>query len=174
MGSLKSGSRVNTLSARFRHYNIKLLLFSTQVFRYVSNVVRQNTTNLIVGSPFPNRKELNKIAEEFGDVFGGPNQFLKIYALCTPERYDFMHCDLQANPPLAYHCFDYVVAEGDKIVVGGGNSVDIPEDVFSATTKSSDVGNGSSSAKLRSSLERGQRSLLVRQDLFAIKGLWYI
>ena len=73
------------------------------------------------------------------------NVHLKIYALCTPERYDFMHCDLQANPPLAYHCFDYVVAEGDKIVVGGGNSVDIPEDVFSATTKSSDVGNGSSS-----------------------------
>ena len=51
-------------------------------------------------------------------MFGGPNQFLKIYALCTPERYDFMHCDLQANPPLAYHCFDYVVAEGDKIVAG--------------------------------------------------------
>ena len=70
-----------------------------------------------------------------------------MYALCTPERYDFMHCDLQANPPLAYHCFDYVVAEGDKIVVGGGNSVDIPDDVFSATSKSSDVGNGSSSAK---------------------------
>ena len=64
LGSLKSGSLVNTLSARFRHYNIKLLLFSTQVFRYVSNVVRQNTTDLIVGSPFPNRKELLKIAEE--------------------------------------------------------------------------------------------------------------
>jgi hypothetical protein len=60
--SLKSGSLVNTLSARFRHYNIKLLLFSTQVFRYVSNVVRQNCTDLIVGSPFPNRKELLKIA----------------------------------------------------------------------------------------------------------------
>ena len=142
LGSLKAGSRVNTLSARFRHYNIKLLLFSTQVFRYVSNIVRQNTTNLIVGSPFPNRKELNKIAEEFGDVFGGPRQFLKVYALCTPERYDFMHCDLQANPPLAYCCFDHVVAEGDKIVVGGSSSVDIPEDVFSATTKSSNVRTG--------------------------------
>jgi hypothetical protein len=80
-------------------------------------------------------------------VFGGPNQFLKIYALCTPEWYDFMHCDLQANPPLAYHCFDYVVAEGDKVVFGGGNSVDIPEDVFTSTTKSSDVGDGSSSTK---------------------------
>ena len=28
LGSLKSGSRVNTLSARFRHYNIKLLLLA--------------------------------------------------------------------------------------------------------------------------------------------------
>ena len=135
LGSLKTGSRVNTLSARFRHYNIKLLLFSTQVFRYVSNIVRQNTTNLIVGSPFPNRKELLKIAEEFGDVFGGPRQFLKVYKLCTPNRYDFMHCDLQANPPLAYHNFEYVVAEGERIVVGGSTKLDDddkkPEDVFS-------------------------------------------
>ena len=93
------------------------------MFRYVSNIVRQNTTNLIVGSPFPNRKELNKIAEEFGDVFGGPQQFLKVYALCTPERYDFMHCDLQANPPLAYSCFSHVVAEGDKIPRKGGPAI---------------------------------------------------
>ena len=119
-------------------------LSATEVFRYVSNVVRQNTTNLIVGSPFPNRKELMKIAEEFGDVFGGPQQFLKVYALCTPERYDFMHCDLQANPPLAYHCFDHVVAEGDKIVVGGAGNVEIPEDVFSGTSKSNDVRTGPS------------------------------
>ena len=41
LGSLKSGSRVNTLSARFRHYNIKLLLFSTQVFRYVRRTCHQ-------------------------------------------------------------------------------------------------------------------------------------
>ena len=41
-----------------------------------------------------------------------------------------MHCDLQANPPAAYHCFDYVVAERDKIVAGGGASVDISEDVL--------------------------------------------
>ena len=124
LGSLKAGSRVNTLSARFRHYNIKLLLFSTQVFRYVSNIVRQNTTNLIVGSPFPNRKELLKVAEEFGDVFGGPKEFMKVYKLCTPNRYDFMHCDLQSNPPLAYHNFEYVVAEGDRIIKGAGTVPD--------------------------------------------------
>ena len=48
----------------------------------------------------------------------GPNQFLKIYALCTPERYDFMHCDLQANPPLAYHCFDLYSAGSSTVEAG--------------------------------------------------------
>ena len=103
-------------------------MFSTQVFRYVSNIVRQNTTNLIVGSPFPNRKELMKIAEEFGDVFGGPKQFLQVYKLCTPNRYDFMHCDLQANPPIAYHNFEHVVAEGDRIIKGAGRALNEDED----------------------------------------------
>ena len=101
----------------------------------MSNIVRQNTTNLIVGSPFPNRKALLQIEEEFGDVFGGPRQFLKVYKLCTPNRYDFMHCDLQSNPPLAFHNFLYVVAEGERIVVGGSTKLDDddkkPEDVFS-------------------------------------------
>jgi hypothetical protein len=58
LGSIKRNSEVNMLATRFRHYNIKLLLFSSQVFRFVSNVIRANCTNLIVGSPFPNQKEL--------------------------------------------------------------------------------------------------------------------
>ena len=106
------------MASRFRHYNIKLLLFSTQVFKSCGTVIRQNTTNLIVGSPFPNKKELDKISEEFGDCYGGKDNFLKIYRLCTPNRYDFMHCDLQNNPPLAYHCMESLVAEGPRIVIG--------------------------------------------------------
>ena len=39
-------------------------------------------------------------------MFGGPNQFLKVYKLCMPNHYDFMHCNLQSNPPLAYHNFE--------------------------------------------------------------------
>ena len=116
LGSLKAGSRVNTLSARFRHYNIKLLLFSTQVFRYVNNVVRQNTTDLIVGSPFPNRKELLKVAEEYGSVVGGQQNWLKIYAAATPERYNFLYMDLQSNPVKCYRNFEVLVSEGENIV----------------------------------------------------------
>ena len=115
LGSLKSGSLVNTLSARFRHYNIKLLLFSTQVFR-LSHVVRQNTTDLIVGSPFPNRKELLKVAEEYGSVVGGQQNWLKIYAAATPERYNFLYMDLQSNPVKCYRNFEVLVSEGENIV----------------------------------------------------------
>ena len=130
LGSLKTGSLVNTLSARFRHYNIKLLLFSTQVFRYVSNVVRQNTTNLIVGSPFPNHKELLKIAEEFGDVVGGQEIWLLIYHTACRERYDFLHMDLQSNPVKCYRNFTDLISEGEHIL-GGSH----PEDTIDQTSE---------------------------------------
>jgi len=98
LGSIKKTTEVNMLATRFRHYNIKMLLFSTQVFRQVSNIIRGNCTNLIIGSPFPNRKELLKIAEEYGDLVDGVENFLKIYKKATPERYCFLHMAIQDNP----------------------------------------------------------------------------
>ena len=117
LGVIPLNSKVNALASRSRHLNIRLLLFSTQKFMgAVSPVVRANATNVIIGSPFPNQKELNAIAESYGDMFGGKEQFLKIYKLATPNRYDFLHLNLQENPPLAYHNFEKVIAEGSKII----------------------------------------------------------
>ena len=123
LGSIRREAKLNHLASRFRHYNIQLLYFSSQNFRKVSNIIRQNATNVIIGSPFPNQKELGKIAEEYGDMFGGEKNFLKIYAIATPNRYDFLHLDLQENPPVAYHNFEKVVAIGDKI--NGDTNIDI-------------------------------------------------
>jgi len=116
LGSIKRNSEVNMLATRFRHYNIKLLLFSSQVFRFVSNVIRANCTNLIVGSPFPNQKELFKIAEEYGDLVGGPDKWMRIYRKATPNRYDFLHMSIQDNPVKCYHNFETLIALGDKII----------------------------------------------------------
>ena len=91
---------------------MKLLIISSQNFRAVSPIIRQNATNVIIGSPFPNQKELAKVGEEFGDLFGGADSFIKIYRKATPNRYDFLYLDLQANPPVAYHNFESVVAVG--------------------------------------------------------------
>jgi hypothetical protein len=119
LGTLKRHSYVNSLSSRFRHFNIKLLLFSVQLFKSVSTVVRQNCTNLIVGSPFVNQAELSKIADEFGDMYGGAKRFIEIYRLCTPNKYDFAHFDLQSNPPIAMRCFETVIAHGGEILSRG-------------------------------------------------------
>jgi hypothetical protein len=114
LGSIRREAKVNHLASRFRHFNIKLLVISSQNFRMCSPIIRQNATNVIVGSPFPNQKELNKLAEEYGDNFGGAENWLNIYHKATPNRYDFLHMDLQANPPVAYHNFENIVAVGGQ------------------------------------------------------------
>jgi hypothetical protein len=125
LGSIKREARVNHFASRFRHYNVQLFYISSQNFRKVNNVIRQNATNVIIGSPFPNTKELEKIAEEYGDMFGGADNLLKIYKIATPNRYDFLHLDLQENPPIAYHNFEKQIAIGSKIL--GNSNVDITD-----------------------------------------------
>ena len=116
LGSIRREAKINHLASRFRHFNIKLLVISSQNFRMCSPIIRQNATNVIVGSPFPNQKELGKMAEEYGDVFGGPDNWLKIYAQATSNRYDFLHMNFQANPPQAFRNFETLIAEGSKIL----------------------------------------------------------
>jgi hypothetical protein len=116
LGSIRREAKINHLASRFRHFNIKLLVISSQNFRMCSPIIRQNATNVIVGSPFPNQKELGKMAEEYGDVFGGQENWLKIYHQATPNRYDFLHMSFQDNPPRAYHNFEKLIAEGSNIL----------------------------------------------------------
>lgn len=125
LGSIKREARLNHFGSRFRHYNVQLMYISSQNFRKVNNVIRQNATNVIVGSPFPNSKELGKIAEEYGDMFGGADNLLKIYKIATPKRYDFLHLNLQENPPVAYHNFEKIIAVGSNIM--GDSNVDITD-----------------------------------------------
>lgn len=127
LGSIKREAKINHLCSRFRHFNIKLLIISSQNFRSCSPVIRQNATNVIIGSPFPNRKELFKVAEEYGSVFGGPDQWINLYKYATPDRYNFIHMDLQSNPPKMYKNFDELIAEGENTKVPVRNTK-IPED----------------------------------------------
>ena len=128
LGSIKREGRINHLASRFRHFNIKLLIISSQNFRAVSPIIRQNATNVIVGSPFPNRKELLKVAEEYGDLFGGPEKWITLYKRATPERYNFIHMDLQSNPPKMYRNFDELIAEGEKDMMGISQKDIVEED----------------------------------------------
>jgi hypothetical protein len=121
LGSIRREASINHLASRFRHFNIKLLIISSQNFRMCSTIIRQNATNVIVGSPFPNEKELGKMAEEYGDSFGGAKKWNEIYKRATPNSYDFLHMDFQSNPPKAYHNFEELIAIGPNLV-GGSSS----------------------------------------------------
>jgi hypothetical protein len=127
---------INSLASRFRHYGIDMLLMSSQNYRRVNPVIRSNATHMIIGSPFPNVKELNKIFEEMGDSFGGARNMEAIYRKATPEKYDFLYLDLTSNPPIAYKNFEEQIAVGgqgysDIVAKGDFNmgSVKPPEEV---------------------------------------------
>jgi len=132
LGSIRREAKINHLASRFRHFNIRLLIISSQNFRSCSPIIRQNATNVLVGSPFPNQKELGKMAEEYGDVFGGADNWLKIYHKATPEKYNFLHMDFQSNPPKAYRNFEELIAEGPNIY---GEVPELDEDLNLSSEK---------------------------------------
>ena len=63
LGSVPKNGLLWSLCSRYRHYNIRSLCISSQNYRMVSPIARQNCQNLIITSPFPNFKEMLKIAE---------------------------------------------------------------------------------------------------------------
>ena len=105
-------SNIANLVTRSRHYGIKLLVISVQKFRgALDPIIRANATSVIVGSPFPNQKELLAISEEYGDVYNSPKNWLRLYKKCTPKKFDFCYMKL-SNPPLMYKNFEKLIATG--------------------------------------------------------------
>ena len=103
---------VSFLATRFRHYGIGLLLFTTQSFRAVSGLIRNNATDIIIMKQ-QNQKELEKVLEEYGDMF--PNIFMELYKKAIEDSpYSFLYLDLQTNPATAYIRFETKIAEGGK------------------------------------------------------------
>lgn len=108
----KKTNQVSFLATKFRHYGIDLLAFTTQSFRAVSGLIRNNSTDVIIMKQ-QNNKELEKISEEFGDMF--PNIFMDLYKKAIEDApYSFLYLDLQENPARAYIRFETLIAEGDK------------------------------------------------------------
>lgn len=117
---VKPKAKIFSFCTRYRHYNCKLLLMSTQLFRALPPIARQNATFAIVGGPNPNGKEVSKIAEELGDCYGGEHNWRALYHHATSEPYSFMYMPLQENPSVAYKGFTEKIYEGRNLVPLGG------------------------------------------------------
>ncbi len=96
----KKTNQVSFFSTRFRHY-IDFYLIAVQSFRAVAGMIRNNATDVIICKQ-QNSKELEKIAEEYGDLVGGQDNFLKLYEEAHKDRYSFLYLKLSENPAEAY------------------------------------------------------------------------
>ena len=78
-----------TLCSKYRHWKISLWV-TTQNFRSLPPTCRYNATSYIIFRT-NNRKELNKMEEEFEGNF----PFYEIYTMSTKERYNFLYLDME-------------------------------------------------------------------------------
>tara|TARA_R110000851_G_scaffold10417_6_gene37626 strand:- start:193 stop:894 length:702 start_codon:yes stop_codon:yes gene_type:complete len=95
---------VSFFSTRFRHY-IDMYVIATQTFRAVSGMIRNNATDVIIARQ-QNQKELEKIAEEYGSLVGGDDNFIKLYNQVHTEKYQMMYLKLSENPVTVFKNFN--------------------------------------------------------------------
>ena len=107
MGQLKQSSLITNFVTRFRHFGVELILFSVQSYKGIVPTIRNNITDLLVGCPFGNKKQLLQIAEDFGDNTESPDKFLELYNKATNnERYNFAYYKLSENPCEVFKNFE--------------------------------------------------------------------
>ena len=100
----KKTNQVSFFSTRFRHY-IDFYLIAVQSFRAVAGMIRSNATDIIIHKQ-QNTKELEKIAEEYADLVGGQDNFMKLYDEAHKDRYSFLYLKLSENPAQAFIRFE--------------------------------------------------------------------
>jgi hypothetical protein len=94
------------LASRFRHYSQKASFvgFSTQKFRSLSPIIRNNATDWLIGG-IKNSKEREAIIEEFADPFGGEENFSAMWDYATAEPFSFFYLKMDRTPTEAYKNF---------------------------------------------------------------------
>tara|TARA_R110002167_G_scaffold69880_6_gene196833 strand:+ start:1098 stop:1877 length:780 start_codon:yes stop_codon:yes gene_type:complete len=113
--NLKKNSLMFKIASSYRHHNIKLLYYSTQLYKAVPNIVRQSINYAIVSSNANNR-EVEKMAEEMGARYGNVDQFKSLLNEATQKPYSFLYLDLYGKPAKAYSNFtDLIYTAPDSL-----------------------------------------------------------
>ena len=105
---LRKNSLCFRIASSYRHHNIKLLYYSSQLFKAVPNIVRQSINYAII-SQNANNKEVEKMAEELGARYGDSEKFKSLLTEATAEPYSFLYLDLYGKPARAYSNFTNLI-----------------------------------------------------------------
>jgi len=115
MPNLKKNSLLFKIASSYRHHNIKLLYYSTQLYKAVPNIVRQSINYAII-SQNANNREVEKMAEELGARFGDMNKFKSLLSEATSKPYAFLYLDLYGKPARAYQNFTNLIYEAPMML----------------------------------------------------------
>ncbi len=119
-GKSAGSNAINSLSTRFRHYEMSLMIF-VQSARAVSNMIRSNATNICIFRQQSNL-EWQKLVEEYSDL--APRNFETYYKISQQDPFGFLYIDCQQNPCHFYRSHEELIGIGDKMLYKGK----IPDD----------------------------------------------
>jgi hypothetical protein len=106
--NIRKNSLMFKIASSYRHHNIKLLYYSTQLYKAVPNIVRQSINYAIISSN-ANNKEVEKMAEEMGARYGNVDKFKSLLNEATEKPYSFLYLDLYGKPAKAYSNFTNLI-----------------------------------------------------------------
>lgn len=108
--NIRKNSLMFKIASSYRHHNIKLLYYSTQLYKAVPNIVRQSINYAII-SQNANDKEVEKMAEEMGGRYGNMDKFKSLLREATNKPYAFLYLDLYGKPAKAFRNFTDLLYE---------------------------------------------------------------
>ncbi len=112
--NINKNSLMFKIATSYRHHNIALLVYNTQLLKYVPPVVRASV-NYVILSQNSNQKQVLQLMEEYGGCFG-EKKFLELYQRATSKPYGFLYLDLygftgKSSRPKAYSNFTELMYE---------------------------------------------------------------
>ena len=96
VGLIERNSSINYLGTRYRHFNSSIIM-SVQSFRGCSPIMRTNANSVILMNGIMNGKEIEKILDEYNDIFKGTLGYC--YKKYANKKYKFITCYVRENPP---------------------------------------------------------------------------
>jgi hypothetical protein len=102
VGLIERNSSINYLGTRYRHYNCNMIM-SVQSFRACSPIMRTNANCVILMNGIMNAKEMEKILDEYNDIYKGTLGYC--YRKYANKKYDFIFMKVRENPPQMFHGF---------------------------------------------------------------------
>jgi hypothetical protein len=113
--NIKKNSLCFKIASSYRHHNIKMLYYSTQLYKAVPNIVRQSINYAII-SQNANNREVEKMAEELGARYGDIKHFKSLLTKATASPYAFLYLDLYGKPAKAYKNFNELIFEAPDVL----------------------------------------------------------